>query len=102
MPILGKCIDVFGDGSLWAVSTPGHTRGHISYIVNGREEQVLITGDICSTKKGFELGVGTGKYSLNIKEGQESFLKLREFAKHYSYIKLVFGHETDEFKIEYI
>lgn len=101
MPIFGKCVDLFGDGSFWAVSTPGHTKGHISYIVNGKESQALITGDVCISKKGFELGVETGKFSLNIEQCRESFLKIKEFAKNYPYIKVIFGHETDEFKIEY-
>lgn len=101
MPILGNCIDVFGDGSFWAVPTPGHTKGHTSYIINGKENQALITGDICVSKKGFELGVETGKYSLNVKEGRESFLKIKEFMKQYPYLKIIFGHETDEFEIEY-
>lgn len=101
MPIFGKCVDIFGDGSFWAVSTPGHTKGHTSYIVNGRETQTLITGDVCISKKGFELGVETGKFSLNIEEGRESFLKIKEFTKNYPCVKTIFGHETDEFKIEY-
>ncbi|MBU3172446.1 MBL fold metallo-hydrolase [Clostridium estertheticum] len=101
MPILGKCVDVFGDGSFWAISTPGHTKGHISYIVNGNETKSLITGDVCISKKGFELGVETGKFSLNIEQGRESFLKIKEFIKYYPYTKIIFGHETDEFKIEY-
>ena len=102
MPIFGKCIDVFGDGSFWAVYTPGHTTGHISYIVNGRETQALITGDACISRKGFELGVETGKFSLNIEEGRKSFLKIKEFVINYPFVKIMFGHETDEFKIEYI
>jgi glyoxylase-like metal-dependent hydrolase (beta-lactamase superfamily II) len=101
MPILGNCVDIFGDGSFWAVSTPGHTKGHISYIINGKETQALITGDVCISKKGFELGVETGKFSLNIEEGRESFLKIKEFIKQYPYLKIMFGHETDELKIEY-
>ncbi|MBW9152301.1 MBL fold metallo-hydrolase [Clostridium estertheticum] len=101
MPILGKCVDVFGDASFWAISTPGHTKGHISYIVNGKETKSLITGDVCISKKGFELGVETGKFSLNIEQGRESFLKIKEFIKYYPYTKIIFGHETDEFKIEY-
>lgn len=101
MPILGNCVDVFGDGSFWAVSTPGHTKGHISYIINGKDTQALITGDVCVSKRGFELGVETGKYSLNLEEGRESFLKIKEFIKQYPYFKVIFGHETDEFKIEY-
>jgi len=102
MPILGKCVDIFGDGSFWAVSTPGHTKGHISYIVNGKETQTLITGDVCISKKGFEIGVETGKFSLNIEDGRKSFLRIKEFIKHYPCIKVLFGHETDEFKIEYM
>ena len=101
MPILGKCVDVFGDGSFWAVSTPGHTKGHTSYIVNGKETKALITGDACITKRGFELGVETGKFSSNIEEGRESFLKLLEFKKQYPLLSLLFGHETDEYKIVY-
>jgi len=99
MPILGKCVDVFGDGSFWAVSTPGHTNGHISYIVNGVETQALITGDACISKTGFELGIETGKFSSNIEEGRESFLKLKEYIKNYPWLKIIFGHETDKFKI---
>ncbi|MBX4264424.1 MBL fold metallo-hydrolase [Clostridium estertheticum] len=101
MPILGKCVDVFGDGSFWAISTPGHTKGHISYIVNGKETKSLITGDVCISKKGFELGVETGKFSLNKEQGRESFFKIKEFIKYYPCTKIIFGHETDEFKIEY-
>lgn len=101
MPILGNCIDIFGDGSFWAFSTPGHTKGHTSYIINGKETQAVITGDVCISKKGFELGIETGKYSSNIKEGRKSFLKIKEFMKQYPQLKIIFGHETDKFKIEY-
>ena len=30
---LGPSADIFGDGSFWAISTPGHTKGHISYLM---------------------------------------------------------------------
>lgn len=70
------------------MSTPGHTKGHISYIVNGKETQTFVTGDACISKKGLELGVETGKYSSDIKENRESFLKIKEFIKQYPYLKL--------------
>ncbi|AJA47088.1 beta-lactamase domain-containing protein [Clostridium pasteurianum DSM 525 = ATCC 6013] len=101
MPMLGKCADIFGDGSFWAVSTPGHTKGHTSYLVNGIKRKILITGDVCITKKGFELNVETGKFSSDIEEGRKSFFTIREFIKEYPSVNVVFGHETDEFKIEY-
>ncbi len=101
MPILGNCIDVFRDGSFWAFSTPGHTKGHVSYLINGDEVQTLITGDACISKKGFELETETGKNSINLEEGRESFLKIIEFTKKYPNIEKIFGHETSKFIIEY-
>jgi N-acyl homoserine lactone hydrolase len=40
-----RVLDVFGDGSFWAIATPGHSPGHISYLVHARGGPVLITGD---------------------------------------------------------
>jgi Zn-dependent hydrolases, including glyoxylases len=101
MPVLGNCVDLFGDGSLWAVSTPGHTKGHTSFIVNGKEIQAFVAGDACISKKGFELGVETGTYTSNLQEGRKSFLKIKAFAEQYPGLTMLFGHETDEFKIAY-
>ena len=101
MPILGKCIDIFGDGSFWAFPTPGHTKGHTSYIVNGLEKQALITGDACISRKGFELNIEPGKFSLNIEEGRQSFLRIKGFTGKYQFLETVFGHESEGFKIEY-
>lgn len=39
--------DVFGDGSVTIIATPGHTPGHTSLLVNlAKEGPVLITGDL--------------------------------------------------------
>lgn len=92
---------VFGDGSLWALSTPGHTKGHVSYVVNGVGKQALITGDCSISKQGFELGIESGNHSADLTEGRKSFLKLKEFADRYPFLKVLFGHETDEFHIDY-
>jgi N-acyl homoserine lactone hydrolase len=40
-----RVLDVFGDGSFWAIATPGHSPGHVSYLVHARGGPVLITGD---------------------------------------------------------
>lgn len=41
-----RTIDVFGDESVIACSTPGHAAGHISYVVRlGGGEELLLTGD---------------------------------------------------------
>jgi len=35
MAPLGASIDLFGDGSLWAISVPGHTDDDVAFLVNG-------------------------------------------------------------------
>jgi N-acyl homoserine lactone hydrolase len=40
-----RAFDVFGDGSVRAVYTPGHTLGHTSYVVRTRRGEVLVAGD---------------------------------------------------------
>ena len=101
MPLLGRCIDLFGDGSFWAIDTHGHTKGHVSYLINGREKAVLLIGDVSITSLGFYIGVETGLYSENAIDTKTSFNKLKTFADHYPQIGLVFGHEImGSFEIE--
>jgi glyoxylase-like metal-dependent hydrolase (beta-lactamase superfamily II) len=90
---LGRCADIFGDGSFWAVHTPGHRKGHISYIVNGKESAVLLTGDACDIKLGFDMGIGPGFGSYNSREAQRSLERMIEFTRMYAQIKVFFGHE---------
>jgi N-acyl homoserine lactone hydrolase len=40
-----RCFDLFGDGSVRAVYTPGHTLGHMSVVVRTARGEVLVAGD---------------------------------------------------------
>jgi len=93
LPPLGRCADVFGDGSFWAVPTPGHRKGHVSFLVNGEKRTVLLTGDACDIKLGFDLGVGPGFGSYNLHEAQQSLEKMKEFVRTHPRITVFFGHE---------
>ena len=93
MEPLGPALDIFGDGSFWAVSTPGHTEGHVSYLVNGKEDLFLIVGDACIITYGLDSGIGPGTYSSNIELAQATLNKIIEFHKNYPQVKLAFGHE---------
>lgn len=93
LPPLGKCADIFGDGSFWAIPTPGHRKGHISFLVNGKQDLILITGDACDIKLGFNRCVGPGFGSYNSREAQKSLERLKEFVNTYPQIKVFFGHE---------
>lgn len=103
MPMVGKAVDIFGDGSFWAIDTHGHTRGHISYLINGIEGQYMITGDICMCLKGYEIGVESGHiYAADPEQNRESFLKINKLLKAFPQIKPLFGHETEEHRIVYV
>lgn len=94
MPVLGKCADVLGDKSLWAISTPGHTRGHVSFLINTEKNPVLIAGDVCFIKSSFRNGVGPSSYTEDVKVNQESFDRIIEFKRTYPQVEVICGHSV--------
>lgn len=93
MPILGPCADIFGDGSFWAIPTPGHTKGHISFFVNAKTGLILLTTDACFIKLGFEKEIGSSDYTEDILMAQSSLNNLVAFKKAYPAVKVICGHE---------
>ena len=53
----GRSFDLFGDASVRAVFTPGHTHGHTSYVLRLREREVLIAADAIYTARTLEESV---------------------------------------------
>jgi N-acyl homoserine lactone hydrolase len=47
----GRSFDLFGDGSVRLVFTPGHTLGHLSVVLRLRSREVLIAGDALYLKQ---------------------------------------------------
>ena len=50
----GRSFDVFGDGSVRLVYTPGHTAGHFSVILRCRDRDVVVVGDAAYTLRTIE------------------------------------------------
>jgi len=93
MPPLGPAADLLGDGSLWAIYTPGHTRGHMSFLVNGLDGPVLFTIDACFIRENLERGVASSGYTWNVEMAQETMENILEFLKEYPEVRVVCGHE---------
>jgi glyoxylase-like metal-dependent hydrolase (beta-lactamase superfamily II) len=93
LPPLGKAVDLFGDGSLWAISSSGHSPGHMIFLINGIDEQILFTGDACNDHYQFETGIGPGFYSSDLEGGQEVLERIILFKERYPLVKLVYGHD---------
>jgi glyoxylase-like metal-dependent hydrolase (beta-lactamase superfamily II) len=95
MAPLGSSVDVFGDGSFWAISAPGHTDDGIAYLVNG-PQPVLLTGDASHFRWAFDAGVAPrGWNRAGTARGYVSLKQLRAFASAYPNVKIIYGHEAD-------
>jgi glyoxylase-like metal-dependent hydrolase (beta-lactamase superfamily II) len=86
--------DVFGDGSLWALSVPGHTPGSVAFLARTTKGPVLLTGDACHTAWGWEHGVAPGTFSVDVKESAESLARLEKLVARHPAIEVRPGHQS--------
>lgn len=90
---IGKAIDIFGDQTVWVISTPGHSKGHVSYLINREERPVLIAGDACILNKSLEIGVSSGTSSTDIEQDQKTISKICAFIKSNPNVEVWCGHD---------
>ncbi|HKO94148.1 MAG TPA: MBL fold metallo-hydrolase, partial [Polyangiaceae bacterium] len=87
-------LDIFGDGSLWALYVPGHTPGSTAYLARTVAGPVLFTGDACHTVWGWEHGVEPGTFSSDRPRSRRSLLALLELVKRHPSIDVRLGHQS--------
>jgi N-acyl homoserine lactone hydrolase len=83
-------IDVFGDGSLFAILTPGHTAGHV-YLARTPTGPVLFTGDACHTRWGWEHGVEPGSFTFERESERKSLLQLKALSERHPKMIVTLG-----------
>lgn len=88
--------DVFGDGSFFAVHTPGHTAGHLAFVARTPDGPVLMTGDASHTAWGFEHGVPPGTYTDDSDQGDAALVALRGLAEAHPSMRIFPGHQRFE------
>jgi N-acyl homoserine lactone hydrolase len=86
-------VDVFGDGTVWALWVPGHTSGSTAYLVRTPKGPVLITGDACHTRWGWEHDVEPGTFSSDLPRSAESLARLRRLVAEHPSIDVRLGHQ---------
>jgi glyoxylase-like metal-dependent hydrolase (beta-lactamase superfamily II) len=86
-------LDVFGDGSLWALAMPGHTPGSAAYVARTAKGPVLLTGDTCHTAWGWENGVEPGSFTADHPGNAESLARLRTLVREHPTIDVRLGHQ---------
>jgi N-acyl homoserine lactone hydrolase len=90
---LDGVVDVFGDGSLFAILTPGHTEGHVSYLTRTPTGAVLLTGDASHTRWGWENGVEPGTYTFERDSERKSLLALKALSARHPKMIVKLGHQ---------
>jgi N-acyl homoserine lactone hydrolase len=74
--------DVFGDGTVVMISTPGHTPGHHSLLVKLKSMgNVLITGDLAHFHENYE-GNGVPSFNTNRADSLASMDRFKNIAKN--------------------
>lgn len=87
-------LDVFGDGTVWALHVPGHTAGSTAYLARTPSGPVLMVGDASHTAFGWENGVEPGTFTADAERGADSFARLRSFVARHPSISVRLGHQA--------
>lgn len=87
-------LDVFGDGSVWALHAPGHTPGSTAYLINAVDGPKLVVGDAVSTRLGWDDAMPQPVPDSARQDAERSADQLRRFAADHPAIEVFLGHQS--------
>lgn len=86
-------LDVFGDGSVFALHVPGHTPGSTAFLIRTPTGPELVTGDACHTSWGWEHEVEPGTFSVDRPESAVSLTQLKQLERDLPGLVVHVGHQ---------
>lgn len=86
-------VDVFSDGSVFAISVPGHTPGSVAFLVRSTKGPVLLTGDTCHTRWGWENTVEPGDFTRDQQRNLKNLQGLKDLVARHPTIQVRLGHQ---------
>ncbi len=89
-----QSLDLFGDGSVRLVATPGHTLGHQSVVLRTGRREVLVTGDAAFTEGGLR-GETTPLLIHDEHLYHRSLKEIRRYLEQTPDAVLIPGHDPD-------
>lgn len=92
-PPFEHVLNLLGDDSIWAISTPGHSPNHVSYLINAQSGPVLVTGDACAYHAQFEHGIRPAPGVDDQTAAIRSLAGLRELYDRFPQLQVMVGHE---------
>ena len=90
-------VDILGDGTFGALSTPGYTPDHLAYLINTAPTPVFIAGDAELTTWAMEdeILVSTVDGASGREAVQNSANMIRTFHSMYPDVPVWFSHDED-------
>lgn len=85
-----RSADVFGDGSVTALYTPGHTAGHTSYLLRTESGAVLVAGDAAYTRHALATG-----HLPTVMASEERFAESLDQIRRYDDGLVIPGHDIE-------
>jgi glyoxylase-like metal-dependent hydrolase (beta-lactamase superfamily II) len=92
----GRSFDLFGDGTIQLVSTPGHTAGHQSVVVRLRDREALICGDAAYMRRTIDESFLPRRMQDEHKF-KRSLREIRAYAQMTPSALLIPGHDAEAF-----
>lgn len=89
---VGKSYDVFGDGSILLVNTPGHTHGLFSAVIKNNGKYVVLAGDTVYTQKSIQNKLIPG-FTVDAKLAKKSLEWICECAADANCILVAANHD---------
>ena len=91
----GRTIDLFGDGSVRLLSTPGHTRGHMSVLLRLRSgRELLLTGDAAYARTTIDQQL-VPLFCDDVHRYQRSLREIRRYLEQTPSALVVCGHDPE-------
>jgi len=87
-------LDVFGDGTVWALHTPGHSPGSTAYLINATDGPKLVVGDAASTRLNWDEAMPQPVAASARADAELSVNRLRAFAAMHPQIEVFLGHQS--------
>lgn len=87
-------LDVFGDGSVWALHVPGHSPGSTAYLVNTTEGPKLVVGDAVSTRLGWDDAMPQPVPAAARANAEASADALRQLVADHPEVEVFLGHQS--------
>lgn len=94
----GRSFDLFGDGSVRAVFTPGHTHGHTSYVLRLRDREALIAADAIYTMRTLNESVLPYRMA-DEHQFRRSLKEIQRYREQTPGALIVPGHDWDSFSV---